>query len=243
LLAQFIALRHEVNLQTRATRAQQEQNVVTLEDLRAALDLLRRSQEGTKQADRESQDEIMRPLLKTLIDVNDALALAEREVRRLRENVQTPLEQLTTPAASPPATRPRATSFWSRILGGGSAFREPLALQTESAPAEAERLQRQETAARVRQLLESVLTGYTMSLQRLERALHQSGLDRISCVGEAFDPEKMEVVAVAAGTGRPPGEVVEEARRGYLWRGRVFRYAQVCVAKDTESNANRHEAS
>src|SRR5262245_55684459 len=88
LLAQFIALRHEVNLQTRATRAQQEQNVVTLEDLRAALDLLRRSQEGAKQADRESQDEIMRPLLKTLIDVNDALALAEREVRRLRENVQ-----------------------------------------------------------------------------------------------------------------------------------------------------------
>jgi len=32
-------------------------------------------------------------------------------------------------------------------------------------------------------------------------------------------------------SGRPAGEVIEEVRRGYLWNGRVFRYAQVRVAK------------
>src|SRR5437899_2689750 len=44
LLAQFIALRHEVNLQTRATRAQQEQNAETLDQLRAAFAALEQHQ-------------------------------------------------------------------------------------------------------------------------------------------------------------------------------------------------------
>ena len=35
-----------------------------------------------------------------------------------------------------------------------------------------------------------------------------------------------------ADSGRPSGEVIEEVRRGYLWNGRVFRYAQVRVAKN-----------
>ena len=46
-----------------------------------------------------------------------------------------------------------------------------------------------------------------------------------------FDPEQMEVLEVVADSGRPSGEVVEEVRRGYLWKDRVFRYAQVRVAK------------
>jgi molecular chaperone GrpE len=83
----------------------------------------------------------------------------------------------------------------------------------------------------VQQFLESVITGYTMSFQRVERALQQHGLETIPAAGRPFDPERMEVVAAVADSGRPAGEVVEEVRRGYLWRGRVFRYAQVSVAK------------
>ena len=45
LLGQFLGLRHEVNLQTRAVRAQQEQNSETIEQLADALDLLRQKQE------------------------------------------------------------------------------------------------------------------------------------------------------------------------------------------------------
>src|SRR5712691_7277232 len=40
LLGQFVALRHEVNLQTRSSRAQQEQNTETLGQLSEALELL-----------------------------------------------------------------------------------------------------------------------------------------------------------------------------------------------------------
>src|SRR5260370_481473 len=42
LLAPFVALRHEVNLQTKASRAQLEQNAQALEQLRLALEVLRR---------------------------------------------------------------------------------------------------------------------------------------------------------------------------------------------------------
>ena len=97
-----------------------------------------------------------------------------------------------------------------------------------------ERIER--TVERLDQLIDSIITGYGMSLQRLERVLQHAGLEAIGCVGEPFDPEKMEVVAAVADSGRPAGEVIEEVRRGYLWRGRVFRYAQVSVAKpDTET--------
>ena len=84
---------------------------------------------------------------------------------------------------------------------------------------------------RLDQLIDAVVTGYGMSLQRLERALERSRLEVIPCVGEPFDPERMEVVAAVADSDRPPGEVIEEVRRGYLWHGRVLRYAQVSVAK------------
>jgi molecular chaperone GrpE len=79
------------------------------------------------------------------------------------------------------------------------------------------------------------LTGYAMSVGRLERALQQYGLEPIPAVGRPFDPEQMEVVDVVPDSGQPPGEVIEEVRRGYFWRGRVFRYAQVSVAKPDTS--------
>jgi molecular chaperone GrpE (heat shock protein) len=56
-------------------------------------------------------------------------------------------------------------------------------------------------------------------------------LEPIASAGQPFDPERMEVLEAVGDTGRPAGEVVEEVRRGYLRDGRVFRYAQVRVAK------------
>jgi molecular chaperone GrpE len=92
---------------------------------------------------------------------------------------------------------------------------------------------RQATAAarRAHEFLDSVITGYTMSLQRVERALQQHGLETIPAVGRPFDPEQMEVLEAVSNSGRPASEVLDEVRRGYVWHGRVFRYAQVRVAR------------
>src|SRR5205807_1002936 len=88
-----------------------------------------------------------------------------------------------------------------------------------------------ETADRMTALLDSILTGYDMSLERLERALAEHGLEPIPAEGESFDPESMEAVEVATGAGAAPNTVTAEVRRGYLWHGRVLRCALVCVAK------------
>jgi molecular chaperone GrpE len=230
LLAQFLAVRHEVNLQTRALRAQQVQNAETLEQLSAALGALQQSQERVEQFQQQAEENVARPLLKTLIDLYDALALASREMQRMQETVCPALEQFTSATAEEelPAAVPPSRSFWARLFRWSAL----------DVSAENERRQRQsraclvrESSERVRQLLASVVTGYTMSLQRVERALRQHGLEAIPAVGQRFDPERMEVVEAVVDSGRSSGEVIEELRRGYLWQGRVFRYAQVRVAK------------
>jgi molecular chaperone GrpE len=215
LLAQFLALRHEVNLQTRAVRAQQEQNAETLSRLAEAV----RAIDGARPEAPAGGDGV-RPLLKTLIDLYDALALARRELQRVQEAVLPVLEDFARAEPAPPPPRP---SFLARLFGRGPG---------EAAPAAGPRPgQAAEVAGRLRAFLDSVITGYTMSLQRLERALRQQGLEAIPCAGRPFDPERMEVLEVVTDSGRPANEVLDEVRRGYVWNGRVFRYAQVRVAK------------
>ncbi len=249
LLAQFLAVRQEVNLQTRAARAQQEQNAEALKQLTTALEALRQSQknadETREKAVEEAIDAAVRPLLKSLVDVYDGVALASREMQRLRDTVLPNLEDLAAatevdepepePEPEPEVAPAPPPSWWQRWFGAPTQSPTPVPAPSKpdkpsSEQRERERLAR-ESAERVRSLLSSLVMGYTMSLQRIERTLRQHDLDAIPTVGERFDPEQMEVVEAVANSGRPTGEVLEEVRRGYLWNGRVFRYAQVRVAK------------
>jgi molecular chaperone GrpE len=89
-LAQFTALRHEVNLQTKSTRAAVEQNAKLIEQ-------------------RSATDETLRPLAKAVIDIADSLALALQQV----EKVRTGAEPLLARLAEKPALRP---GFLARLL-------------------------------------------------------------------------------------------------------------------------------
>ncbi len=238
LTAEFTALRHEVNLQTRAARAQAEQSADALDRLGQALDALEQARDDCTEA-----DEALRPLLKALVDVHDALALAEREVERVQAAVEQllPLEEvpaldasrLDRPHASPARKRP----WWRWWSAGGDAegtalLRQRLAeAEAELAVLRREQQARAAAAGKIRQFLTSVLSGYKMSLQRIDRVLQQHGLEAIACVGLPFDPEAMEVVEVVREPGRDGTEVLQEVRRGYRWRDRLFRCAQVRVAR------------
>ena len=143
-------------------------------------------------------------------------------------------------AKEPPPSEPAAAarrSWWQRLTGAAPAGQAAELARLRADLREERRLRGEEVsrvraaADRVRQAVGSLVTGYGMGLQRVERALHQHELEPIATVGQPFDPERMEVVDVVADSGRPSGEVVEEVRRGYVWNGRVFRYAQVRVAK------------
>jgi len=236
LVGQFVALRHEVNLQTKSTRASLEQNATTLQQLEEAVE----EQRGRPEFEPERMDgrDELRPLLKAVVDVYDALALAKRQVERQKDKIIAGLETVMNELdiePPPDAGAPYRPGFWQRVMGG----RDPSA-NTDSLKQWRDRTMRKiqerqqrvgEAAEFVRQAFEGLLTGYAMSLNRIERVLPQFGVVAIDCLGEEFDPEIMEVVEAVAQSGRPAGEVLEEVRRGYIWKETVFRYAQVRVAR------------
>ncbi len=172
LVAAFTALRHEVNLQTKATRAQSEQ-------LAQALELF-------DQLDANTGDETAtRPFVKAMAEVFDTLTRTTAEIDRLRATaaLQSVLPRLFARRKTP-------------IVDG----------------------------------LAAAATGLRMSERRVERLMREVGLEPIETVGKLFDPETMEAVEAVAGE-LSPGMVVDELRRGYMFCGRVFRFAQVRVAK------------
>jgi molecular chaperone GrpE len=242
LLGQFVALRHEVNLQTRAARAQQEQNAETLRQLTAALDALQQ-EEATEPADETPPgDEALRPLLKTLVDLYDALGLAERECRRVCEVVLPVLEKLTQSESPSVPVSAVSLPFWARWAGLDQRIKTALESRTAKSDSATKAQATQQSVESIRQMLDSLVAGYSMSLQRIDRGIRQHGLEPINALGQPFDPERMEVVEVVTKTDRPSGEVVAEMRRGYLWNGRVFRFAQVSVAKSQESGVRSQES-
>jgi molecular chaperone GrpE len=179
LVAAFTALRHEVNLQTKATRAQSEQMAQALEALR-------------QPAAASTDDADVRPFVKALAEGYDALTRAAKELEQLQQGV----------TAAPPQP-----SFLQRFFTRGTA------------------------ATNVTDRLSATAAGLRMSENRFERLMREVGLEPVECLGRPFDPETMEAVEAIADSGQPPGTVIEELRRGYRWRGRVFRFAQVRVAR------------
>lgn len=201
ILQQWTALRHEVNLQTRASRAQLEQNSQALEQLRQAAQEARRQDSPAADA-----DDRIRPLLKSLLEAHDALTLGLREVERLRAGLaSTEADSVPTP------------SFLARLTGAAALVGELAAARQRE--------------AKLCEQIDAMATGYRMGVQRLERAIRQAGLESIDCVGQPFDPETMEVAEVVRDSERGTTEVLDEVRRGYRWQGRVFRCAQVRVAR------------
>lgn len=195
LIAQFTALRHEVNLQTKAARAATEQ---TAEALKQIL--------PTKPVD---TTEIVRPLVKALVDVADALMIGVRQTESARLAAESLLAGVSTPPPQP------AVGMWAKLFR-----KKPRSLPTEPGPIE-----------QLGRLLVGLTDGYLMSLRRVERALVHVGVEPVPSEGRPFDPELMEVIEVVGADGQPVGTVMEEVRRGYRWNGALLRYAQVKVAR------------
>ncbi len=98
VVAQFTALRHEVNLQTRASRTAIEQNGQTLAQLSQTLDTIQQP---------DDSEDAVRPLLKALVEARDALALAHAQVRKLQDRLEEP----------PPPPEALDCPGWLRLLG------------------------------------------------------------------------------------------------------------------------------
>jgi len=212
LVGQFTALRHEVNMQTKATRS-----------------LIEQAAEERKPSEKKQPpvdpNELVRPLVKALIDVADALALGLKNVEKLRVGLQLQIDGLVEPVPEPPTIA--KPGFFARLVG--TTADQQLGEWAMKANA-----QREATIAKsdsIRPLLTGLSDGYSLSLRRVERVLPTFGLEPFVVTGQPFDPETMEVVEVIDASNKPSGMVVDEVRRGYRWNDRLFRYAQVTVAR------------
>jgi len=65
---------------------------------------------------------------------------------------------------------------------------------------------------------------------RLKSVLEKCGLFGIEAVGQPVNLDLHEVVAVSHSADRDPGTIVTVRQRGYVFRGRLLREAQVVIA-------------
>ncbi|MGC9225311.1 MAG: nucleotide exchange factor GrpE [Terracidiphilus sp.] len=90
-------------------------------------------------------------------------------------------------------------------------------------------------AQHAQEILGALSHGYSLTLDRLDEALVACGVDRIACLNRGFDPQRMTAVDIEETAAVPEGTVVEVYREGYEWNGKVYRTAQVKVARNTGS--------
>jgi molecular chaperone GrpE len=76
----------------------------------------------------------------------------------------------------------------------------------------------------------ALLEGCVMIYKQLIDELRRQGLKPVDAMGEAFDPQVHDAVATDGESEEPANTVVEELRRGYLFRNRLLRPAMVKVS-------------
>jgi len=72
--------------------------------------------------------------------------------------------------------------------------------------------------------------GVEMVYRNLSTILEREGLTRIETIGKPFDPNVHEVLAKVPIDDHEEGTVVEEARKGFMFKGRVMRPSIVKIA-------------
>ncbi len=78
--------------------------------------------------------------------------------------------------------------------------------------------------------IDALVKGYELGLDRLDQTLAEFNAREIECLGQPFDPRRMNAIDKEESATVPEGTVLEVYRSGYEWNGEVFRPAQVKVA-------------
>jgi len=78
--------------------------------------------------------------------------------------------------------------------------------------------------------LVSLLEGVEMTWNGLLAMLEKFGLKPVDSIGETFDPNFHEAVAMEAGSEMPENQVLKEFQKGYMYKDRLLRAAKVIVS-------------
>ncbi|PVX27807.1 MAG: nucleotide exchange factor GrpE [Candidatus Bathyarchaeum sp.] len=77
---------------------------------------------------------------------------------------------------------------------------------------------------------DALLDGIKIVHKKLDKILAEEGLERLECVGKPFDPNKHEILAQIPTKDHESGTVIEEARKGFVFKGKVVRPSVVTIA-------------
>lgn len=83
--------------------------------------------------------------------------------------------------------------------------------------------------------------GVEMVRKQMVTALEESEVEPID-EGGAFDPDLHQAIGEVESTEHEPGTIVETTRRGYRWRGRALRHAEVRVAREAGGDGGSAES-
>jgi molecular chaperone GrpE len=206
LVEEFTALRQEVKLQTKSSRGLSEQTETILAALGKAIEQFRSVEPKEAQAAWTAG----KALAEGLADLDEAIDRGYREIERARQQI----------ADEAPRALEAALDGLHR---GRSWIRRRLLRRYHNEVLEV--VQRDALARH--DLFDSFLEGYGLIQKRLRRVMASEQVARIPCEGRMVDPELMTVLEVIDVPGHRPGMVIKELRRGYTWRARVIRYAEV----------------
>ncbi|MEP6886343.1 MAG: nucleotide exchange factor GrpE [Gammaproteobacteria bacterium] len=82
----------------------------------------------------------------------------------------------------------------------------------------------------------AMLEGAQATLRQLHRAFDKGGIKIIDPIGQPFDPQWHEAMAVQESRDQPPDTVLAVIQKGYSLNGRLLRAARVIVSKAPDSN-------
>lgn len=207
IVEEFSALRQELKLETKSARNLQEQTEAALATVKSAVEAFR----GVEAKESQAAWLAGKGLAEALVDLDEALERGRANIERARRRL---LEDSPRQLVSELNELFGRQNWWTRWL-----CRSYHKAVTD--------LCRLHAADLHRQILDSLAEGYGLILSRIQRALKSEQVRRIQCVGTKVDPNTMTVLEVLEDASRPPGQVIEEIRRGYYWRDRVLRFAEV----------------
>jgi len=206
MVAEWIALRHEVKQQGKLLQTSQSM-------LQQALAVLQTDQEQWHQQQEIRQKQeialvdqklLWRDLLTVLDALDQACSHWQEQIEAL---VPSPLQTPSHPEVQP---------FWQRWIQRATQPRPD-----ELAPT---------TSTSLRDVLSSNQQGVDLIRRSLLDLLRQRQVIPIVAQGQAFNPKTMYAVGRQETPLAPENTVVQEVVRGYLWGDQVLREAQVIVA-------------
>ncbi|MEC8437954.1 MAG: nucleotide exchange factor GrpE [Pseudomonadota bacterium] len=92
-------------------------------------------------------------------------------------------------------------------------------------------LEKAEEAAKTTDNADSMAEGISLSLKLFVSTLEKSGIAIVDPLGEPFDPQLHEAMAMEPNPDAEPNSVMDVMQRGYTLNGRLVRAAKVVVVK------------